>query len=190
MNRRLALKQLGFVTAGAMLLPGCVKEARQATVSLTNLKITGDQEAIIAELVETIIPETDIPGAKSLKVPEFVLRMVDDCQSPEVQKEYEQGTAAFSEAVEKEFGESFDALTPEKRKVFLEGIERKMKDEQANGKLSPLSSFYATTKRYTIQGFTNSEYIMTHQLPYNMLPGKFIGCVPITDKNNILTVIG
>jgi hypothetical protein len=190
MNRRIAIKQLGLITAGAMLLPGCVKETKSVSVALNNLSITGDQEALLIEVAETIIPATDIPGAKALNLQQFVLRMIDDCQAPEEQKQYEKGLAAFESAVEKQYGKSFVALSAADRKTFLAGLEQTAKAERGKDQLSALSSFYSLTKRYTVQGFTTSEYVMTNALPYNMLPGKFIGCVPITDKNDIKTVIG
>jgi hypothetical protein len=84
MKRRIALKQLGLITAGAMILPTCVKEVREVSIALKNIALTGDQETLLAEFVGTIVPKTDIPGASELKVHEFVLRMVDDCHDKEV----------------------------------------------------------------------------------------------------------
>lgn len=191
MNRRIALRQLGLITAGAALLPACVKEAAKATsITLKNIKVSGGQEAVLAEVAETLIPATDIPGAKAMNLQQFVLRMVDDCQSAEAQKDFESGFAAFEQAVDKKFGRSFDELSAADRKAFLTGLDETAKAEKEKESLSQLSKFYLMTRRYTIQGFTSSEYVLTNVLPYNMIPGKFQGCVPITDKNDIKTIIG
>lgn len=190
MNRRIALKQLGLITAGAVLLPACVQQAaKPASIALKNLQITGSQEALVAEFAETLIPATDIPGAKAMNLQQFVLRMIDDCQPPDVQEEFGKGLAAFEQTVDKKFGKSFDELGVSERKGLLNELESAAKAEQPSG-LSAVSKFYSLTKRYTIQGFTTSEYVLTNVLPYNMIPGKFIGCVPITDKNDIKTIIG
>lgn len=191
MNRRIALKQLGLITAGAALLPACVNEAAKATsIALKNIKVTGGQEAILAEVADTLIPATDIPGAKAMNLQQFILRMVDDCQSAEAQKDFESGLTAFEESVDKKFGKSFEELAPADRKAFIAELDANARTEKENESLSQLSKFYLMTRRYTIQGFTSSEYVLTNVLPYNMIPGKFLGCVPITDKNDIKTVIG
>jgi len=191
MNRRIALKQLGLVTVGVALLPGCVKEAAKPTsIALKNIQVSGSQEAMLAEVAETLIPATDMPGAKAMNLQQFVLRMVDDCQEPEAKKDFEKGLAEFSEAVDKKYGKSFEAISPAERKEFLNAIDATAKAERESNSLSSVSKFYSLTRRYTVQGFTSSEYVLTNVLPYNMIPGKFIGCVPITDKNDIKTVIG
>lgn len=191
MNRRIALKQLGLITAGAALLPGCVKEAaRSASLTLKHLQINGTQEAVLAEIAETLIPTTDIPGAKAMNVQQFILRMVDDCQSAESQKDFENGFVAFEQAVDKKFGKTFDSLPVADRKAFLSEIDATAKAEREKDSMSALSKFYALTRRYTIQRFTSSEYVLTNVMHYNMIPGKFVGCVPIQDKNDIKTIVG
>jgi hypothetical protein len=101
-NRRIALKQLGFITAGVALLPGCVREAtKSVSVQLKNIHINGNQEAVLAEIAETLIPTTDTPGAKAMNVQQFILRMVDDCQPAESQKDFEKGLAEFEQAGDK-----------------------------------------------------------------------------------------
>lgn len=190
-NRRIALKQLGLLTAGAALLPACVKEAPSAaSITLKNLHVTGEQEAVLAEMAETLIPTTDIPGAKSMNTHQFVLRMIDDCQPEETQKDFEKGLAEFQQAVDKKHGKSFDELSPSERKAFLTGIDATAKAEREKDNLSAVSGFYSLVRRYTIQGFTSSEYVLTNVFHYNMIPGKFVGCVPVTDKNDLKTVLG
>ncbi len=190
MNRRIALKQLGLVTAGAMLLPGCLKQVRPLSVALNNLSVTGEQEGLLAEMAESIIPATDIPGAKALNLQAFVLRMVDDCQDADAQKNFETGLSQFDEAVVTKFKKPFEECSAKERKEFLLEIDFTAKAERESDKSTPVSVFYSLVKRYTIQGFLNSEYIMTNVLVYNMIPGKFVGCVPVKDKNDIKTVIG
>ena len=190
-NRRVALKQLGLLTAGVALLPGCVKDApKAASITLKNIHVNGGQEAVLAEIAETLIPTTDIPGAKAMNAHHFVLRMIDDCQPEETQKDFEKGFAEFEKAVEKKHGKSFDELSAADRKAFLTEIDVAAKAEREKDDLSSVSKFYSLVRRYTIQGFTSSEYVLTNVFHYNMIPGKFVGCVPIQDKNDVKTVMG
>lgn len=189
-NRRVALKQLGLITGGVLLLPMCARQPKQPTIALKNLVITGDQEALLAEVSEAIIPATDIPGAKALEVPKFVLRMVDDCYDADAQKSFVAGLAQFDEEAQKKIGKSFVDATPEEREGFLKSIEETKKAAGENAPQTDLVKFYDIAKDRTVQGFLESKYIMTDVLVHTMIPGRFNGCVEIKDKNDIQTVIG
>jgi Gluconate 2-dehydrogenase subunit 3 len=190
MKRRIALKQLGLMTAGAMLIPSCVKQITQASIPLKNIVVNGDQEALLAEIAETIIPATDIPGAKALNAHRFILRMVDDCQDKESQQQFVTGLSQVDAAIKQKFNKSFEECSTDERKKFLLDLEEKNKKAEDNDKKEDLPAFYSLTKRYSVQAFLGSEYVMTNVLVYNMIPGKFQGCVEIKDKNDIQTVIG
>jgi hypothetical protein len=197
MNRRIALKQLGFITAGAMILPSCVHQAKEVSIALKNIVITGDQEAVLAEIVQTIIPATDIPGAKDIQVHQFVLRMIDDCYDTEDQQKFVTGLTQVDELTKKRFDKSFEDCTPEERLAFLQEVEALKKSEEnkapellADGKENQFPAFYTLTKRHTVQGYLSSEYIMTNVLVHNMIPGRYNGCVEIKDKNDLQNVIG
>jgi Gluconate 2-dehydrogenase subunit 3 len=197
MNRRVALRQLGMITAGAMILPSCVKEARKLSITLKNILITGDQEALLADVVGTIIPTTDIPGASDLRIHEFVLRMVDDCHDAESQQQFVTGLSQLDEVTKKRFDKSFSECSVEERlALFGELEEKKGADEKkevekmSDGKENQLPAFYSIAKRHTIRGYLSSEYIMTNVLVHNMIPGRYNGCIEIKDKNDLQTVIG
>ena len=190
MKRRIALKQLGFITAGAMILPSCVQQAKEATIALKNVIINGDQELLLAEIAETIIPATDIPGAKALNAHHFILKMVDDCLDKESQQQFSSGLSQVEKAVKEKFNKPFEECSLEDRKKFLLELEQKNKDTKDGEKKEDLPAFYSITKRYSVQAFLSSEYVMTNVFKYNMIPGRFEGCVEIKDKNDIQTVIG
>ena len=190
MKRRIALKQLGFITAGAMILPSCVQQVKQATIPLKNIIINGDQELLLAEIAETIIPATDIPGAKALNAHHFVLKMIDDCHDKESQQQFVAGLSQVEKTVKEKLGKPFEESTPEERKNFLRELEQKNKEAKEGEKKEDLPAFYSMTKRYTTQAFLSSEYVMTNVFKYNMIPGRFEGCVQIKDKNDIQTIVG
>lgn len=190
MKRRIALKQLGFITAGAMVLPSCVRGVKEATIPLKNIILNGDQEILLAEIADTIIPATDIPGAKALNVHQFILKMVDDCLDKDSQQQFVSGLAKIEKTVKEKFDKPFEECSKEERKKFLLEIEQKNKDASGDEKKEDLPAFYSITKRYSVQAFLSSEYVMTNVFKYNMIPGRFEGCVEIKDKNDIQTIIG
>jgi len=174
MNRRTAIRNVVIISAGAGLLPSCMNNDT-TVIPLKNIPVTGSQVKMLAELTEAIIPKTPaFIGAKDLKAHEFILTMVDDCSSPEDQKQFTAGLKAFDKLSHDKFGQLFTGYTAEQKRELLSDIEKgKAVDEE-------VVKFYKTVKRYTIQSFTSSKEYMTDIRKYNMVPGPvFKGCVPV-----------
>jgi hypothetical protein len=173
MNRRTALRTVLIFSAGAALLPSCLQKDT-TTIALKNISITGEQEKMLAQLSETIIPTTNFIGAAGLKAHEFTLMMVDDCYSPDKQKLFTTGLQQFDTMVAKKYGKSFAGCTLQQKNEWLTAVENKkdMPDE--------LLQFYQTAKQHTLQAFTTSKQYMVDVRKYNMVPGpNFKGCVPL-----------
>lgn len=179
-----------IVAGGAALLPACVKNIKQVSLDLKNLKVTPAQEELIAEIAETIIPSTETPGAKDLKLHQFVLRMVDDCYEPEQQQLFLTGLSEFDALAEKKMGDSFMDLKKEQRESLLKDLEIVRNSENKEEKVQPVNRFYSMLKNLTVHGYMTSEYVMTNQLYYNMVPGSFKGCVEVKDVKDYKTILG
>jgi hypothetical protein len=190
MQRRTALKQLMAVAGGAALLPACIKNIKQVSLDLKNLKVTPSQEELLAEIAETIIPSTETPGAKDLKLHQFVLRMVDDCYEPEAQQQFLAGLSAFDKMSNEKMGDSFIDLNKEKRESLLLELEAVKNGDNEAEKEKAINKFYSDLKNLTVQGYMTAEYVMTNQLYYNMIPGKFSGCVEVKDAKDYKTILG
>ena len=106
-SRREALKQCLIISLGAALIPACVQEASKPIAELKNIKLDGNQQKLIAELSETIIPKTDTPGSKDTYTHLFVLKMLDDCTAKEDQEQFVNGLNAFDKFSKKKFNKSF-----------------------------------------------------------------------------------
>src|SRR5687767_14737893 len=119
MNRRTAIRNVVIISAGAGLLPSCMRDDK-SSIPLKNISVTGSQEKMLAELTEAIIPKTkNFIGANDLKAHEFVLTMVDDCSSPEDQKKFTDGLKAFDKLSHDKFGQLFIIYTPEQKQTLL-----------------------------------------------------------------------
>lgn len=183
MNRRTVIKNLALIIGGAALLPACDREAGKASVILKNINITGSQEALIGDIVETIIPKTETPGAKDLKLHLFVLKMVDDCYSKDDQHAFLTGIGEFNDAVKKQYGNEFAALTPKQREEVLLSIEND-KDPKSNSTSATLKRFYSILKGQTVNGYVNSQYFMTKQVVYELVPGRYNARFPYKQKQS------
>lgn len=179
-NRRTALKQFLIVTAGVTLIPSCMQEKSKASIPLNNIKINAEQEKVLAALSETIIPTTDTPGAKETSAHLFAIKMIDDLHSEEDQQKFLKGLEAFEKKAENQFDKSFVNISGEQRNQLLTELE------QSNKKDTPddLSFFYSKMKGLTLQAYITSKYYLTKVQVYELVPGRFKGCVPLTPSNN------
>ena len=57
------------------------------------------------------------------------------------------------------------------RLAALDGVQ---KDDN-----SDLHFFYSNVKRFTVQAYTTSQYFLTKVQVYELVPGRYHGCIPI-----------
>ena len=172
-NRRVAIQQLLLIWAGVALLPSCLHNEQKVSIPLNLIRITPDDENMLAELAETILPKTDTPGAKDLSAHLFALKMVDDCYTKTNQEKYIQGMKDFESLVMKKTGKSYVESNAVERQSIVSELDQQKSTE------NELSFFYQSTKKLTIQAYTTCEYYLTKIRGYKMIPGKFQGCIPL-----------
>ena len=164
----------------AILLPSCLSDPKKVSIALSNLDISGDEEELLAAIAETMIPETDKPGAKTTSAHLFTLVMVDDCVDMETRNKYLKGMRTFDETCRNINGETFLRSTSEERLELLKAVEKDIENLDEN-----THTFYHTTRRYIIHGYISSSYYLTEVKPYQLVPGpNFKGCVPV-EKSKI-----
>lgn len=172
-NRRVAIQQLLFIWAGVALLPSCLQKDRKVSIPLKTIHIDPDDETMLAELAETILPKTDTPGAKDLSAHLFALKMVDDCYTKVNREKYIQGMKDFESYVTKKTGKTFTENDPAGKQAIVAELDQQKPAE--NG----MAFFYQSTKKLTVQAYTTCEYFMTKIRGYNIIPGKFQGCITL-----------
>ncbi|MBC7829057.1 MAG: gluconate 2-dehydrogenase subunit 3 family protein [Chitinophagaceae bacterium] len=177
-NRRSAIRHLFCISAGTLVLPSCLQDKSKSAILLKNLQIDAGQEKLLEELAETIIPAGSTPGAKDIYAHLFVLKMLDDCYVKDDRQRFVRGMEQFQKKTKNEFDKSFVEATPAQRQSLLNKIEA---DKEAK---DDLSWFYGTTKKLTIQAYTTSEFYLTKIHVYEMVPGRYHGCVPVKSLNS------
>ncbi len=205
MNRRAVIKNLALIVGGTVLLPSCLNQKGGAAIKLKNLALDADQQQMIADICETIIPKTTTPGAKDLNLPAFVLKMLDDCYKKKDQQTFIVGLGQFTDLVEKKYNTSFSELSVKDRESLLMELNKHSKPVADNQKgikpvseagksldapekkqeIPPPSYFYSAIRQQTVFGYTNSQYFMTKQVIYELVPGRYNAHFPI---KNIKTV--
>lgn len=182
MHRRTALKNLGILTGGIVLLPACDFSKEKVALVLNKFEVTEAQEKLLKEIVATILPDSEIPGAAELGADQFVWVMADDCLNENMRQDFLKGLREFPDKVKKATSNSFATLNMEERIAFL---QKGLENSSAENKF--LQTFLQITKNFAVSGFMQSEYIMTNVMPYPLVPGKYGNCEPI-DANKIINI--
>ena len=130
------------------------------------------EERLLQLVVDMMIPTTDTPGAKDLGVDKFVLLMVNDCHSEDDQAAFYSGLHSMDAFVEKGFGKPFATCDADTR---VEALNRVNKKSDASPELQ---AFIQIAKKLTIQGYLESNYVMTELLPHKMIPDLYDGYYP------------
>jgi gluconate 2-dehydrogenase subunit 3-like protein len=162
MKRRIAIKQVLIFAGGMALMPSFLKGAGKASIQTKNLEISAEQEKLLAEIAEIIIPKTTTPGAKDLGLHLFVLKMIDDCYEKTAQQKFMNGLKAF---------EGLDAAALKQQVVAVNSGKA--------GVAEDVRSFYKLMKQQTINGYMNSKYVMTNLVVWELIPGRYNGYFPV-----------
>lgn len=191
------------LVGGSSLLAGCSRDRGAAQAGVGTFS-TADI-AYLDEIAETILPETQTPGAKAAKVGAFMALMVTDTYKPEDQTVFRTGMKQLDDASVKESGASFMSATPQQRLALLEKLdkeakeyhdarderkrlseaERREREEKSNVRDAPpqddeSAHYFRMMKELTLLGYFTSEIGCTQAQRYVESPGKFEPCVPYT----------
>jgi len=203
MDRRTVIKNLALIIGGTALLPACVRHDGTVYYQLKHITIDGDQQSLIADICETIIPKTNTPGAKDLNLPAFVLKMLDDCYKKEDQQTFLVGLGQFNNLVKKKYDRAFADLSTKEKEACLTELEKNTNPKahkpvpkekfpkpqeqipkpQKKHDTIPLNAFYWTIKQQTLFGYNTSQYFMTKQVVYELVPGRYNAHFPVKKTN-------
>src|SRR5690606_30507294 len=118
MNRREALKNVAFLMGGlisattlSIVTEGCTPTSKEGSDTL----FSGDQQQLIDEFADIIIPATDSPGAKAAGVGMFISTMIQNCYHQGAQKKFLEGLEDVEKRSQSQFGKSFLAASVEER---------------------------------------------------------------------------
>ncbi len=211
MNRRIALQRVALLAGGLIaaptlstLLNGC----KSKDSAISNFSFSKVDWSLVDEISEVIIPKTDTPGAKELKVVEILEVLLGDCYSETQQNHFLAGLRTVEEESQK-LGGDFVSLSSENKIKVVEIMREKAKEEraanEAKAELEAKSEknevkevdaetgkekekaeeeeaptpFYNLMRDLTIVGYYTSEYGITKAYDYVPVPGKFESCITV-----------
>ncbi len=165
-TRREWVKGMALATLGTVAF----YDAKSLSPSNFNFSLAEDQTLEL--IMGAIIPESSIPGAISLGVPNFVKTMMKDCYEVKAQQSFKNVMGDIPKLFLNENKKEISIASESEKEQFLFQLEKGKHGVEAQKTL-------ATLKGLTIQGYMSTEYIMVNHLNYQMAPGFFNGCAPI-----------
>ncbi len=179
MNRREAVKRMSALAGGtlstpivAAILNGCKPEEKPDWLPEV---LTKEQDALVNEVSELIIPKTDTPGAKDALVNRYVDLVLKDCYTPADREHFIAGIDELNKKAKDTYGNNFVDCSKEEQVALL-----KQADEAAymGETLPDRPPFFREMKQLTLTGYFTSEPGATQALNYVPVPGGYQGCIP------------
>lgn len=173
MNRRDALKSVMVMMGGTMIgataiMTGCTPEHQ-----IEGLEFSPEDIAFLDEIADTIIPETDTPGAKAAGVGSFMVMMVKDTYEGDDQKTFVDGLNSLRKDYKKATGNDFVGAPAEERLSYLNKMYEDYKASEAHE-----PKVINMLKDLTTLGYFTSEIGATQALYFVETPGRFDPCIP------------
>jgi len=181
MNRRSYLKSI-LVLSGIGAVSFSIFKGIELTKAIDPKELI-NKRALLAELVEVIIPETDTPGAKSAFVHDYVINVMINCNPLKQQRKFLSGLEDLEEysldKYDKDFikcnlAEKYDivkyfSLHSDYSYKILNKIDNKLFG----------APFYTKLRQLTVEGYCQSQLGATKALAYDYIPQTFEACIPM-----------
>lgn len=173
MDRREWMKLMALSLGGSLSLPESVFAQMAEPFDPARLTFfTAQQRKLVAVLAETIIPETDTPGAIKAGVPGWIELLTQDCLEEKEQKLIREGLGRLEKRAEGDFKKSFEALSTDERIKLLTALERESKKPGGD-------AFIAKFKELTKFTYASSELGATQAFEFTLVPGRWEPAIPL-----------
>jgi hypothetical protein len=167
MNRREAVQRITLLMGGTLSAPLMAGIMGEQLNFGPSLEISDQQEALLADVADVIIPTTGTPGAKAAGAEKFITRVMRDCYPIEDQKTFYAGLAKVDALSKEAYGKSFSALDANQKTDIIK--KTTVSDKP----------FFLQMKGLTVTGYFTSEIGATQALDYLPIPGRFDGSWPM-----------
>ena len=171
MKRRELFSTLGVGLLTSLSLPVWANSWSPKKLPNHFLNLSLVQSTVLEDLSETILPETDSPGAKSLEIPKFIENMIADMYKPADQKRFTDALLKVENISKLLYGKPYLECSKEQKLNLLQGLNLSSDKDQ--------KWFFDITKGLTVRAYTSSEYYLTEIAKFEFAPGRYFGCVPL-----------
>lgn len=169
---------VALVGQGAML-SGCTRKARDP------VSFSAEDVAFLDEIAETILPETDTPGARAAGVGPFIAMMVVDTYDEREQELFRAGLNTLEGECLSMHGVSFVSAAPAQRLELLQKLDAEQLQFMRAAERDEPAHYFRMIKELTLLGYFTSEVGYTQAMRYAETPGRFDPCTPYAPGEKI-----
>jgi hypothetical protein len=151
------------------------------------------QNATVVTMTDLIIPETDTPGAKAVRVNEFIDLILTEWAHDDERQNFLSGLDDIDKRSNAIFGENFVDVTPVQQAAVLSELDQRYAINREDRAAHPYvrrphnpqltGDFFGVVKRLTLYGYYTSEVGFTQELRKQIIPGAYHGCTPVSDAS-------
>lgn len=182
MKRREALKNIGLTTGFVIATPGLISLLQSCKSDIdtwTPAFLSNEEGYVLRQLVDIILPKTDLPSATELNVPQFIDTFINEVLDDEEQGFARDAFAGLVSMIKTDYNEDLEKVTSENYKNLLDTHMRiKGEDDEerlANpeSKKPTRSEFLNQLKWMTINAYKTTEEIGENVLVYDPIPAAY-----------------
>ena len=195
MDRREVLKLLASAVALPALSPEAFSLFRNVHAQIAEMPglktLNPHQDATVTTIAELIIPQTDTPGAKAVKVNEFIDLMLAEWYDEADTARFLSGLAEVDTRSQDLFGKKFVECVESQQTQILKALDEETaagmdktiaSSNLSKANLGPPPSFFQMMKRLTLVGYYTSEVGFEEELHRSIIPPAHAGCAPIPEE--------
>lgn len=179
MDRRALLARAILLVGGAAALPACGRggEAEtgpaRALLNADGRYFSADRMARLERIAEIVIPSTDTPGAREAGVADFVDSMMVDWAGAETRLKWDAVLDAVDARARAGHGAGFLDLAAQQQEEVVAAY-----DAEA---IAGPDGAYRQFKELLLIGYYHSEIGATQELHYELVPGAWRACAPLSE---------
>ncbi len=182
LQRRSLLKMCAAAFATGMFAFRAV-EALGETAGMQPVSV--GQTALLSAIADTILPDTDTPGAVKAGVVDFMTLMISGWLDPAESARFLSGLDEFGSEAKRATGQSFTALPPSARLAHLKIVQAAAGPLRSGHGPVP---FFLMVKRLTVFGYYTSEIGAATELTFNLVPGAYDPCAKVDHAEHAFSI--
>ena len=173
MNRREAVRATTLAVGGLLLTSnglvlGCARESARPTSGV----LAADDQALIEEIADTLLPTTAAsPGAKAAGAGAAINLLLTDCYEPDAQVRVVNGLKELRQTCKEKYGAEYTALGTQQRQQLLRDLDSTATRSK--------NHYFELVRELALRTYWSSEIGMTRARRWTLVPGKWVGCVPL-----------
>lgn len=195
MQRRELFRLLGAGAALPVFDPNLLAALQDAhpKSTYTLRTLNPHQNATVVTMTDLIIPETDTPGAKAVRVNEFIDLILTEWAHDDERQNFLSGLDDIDKRSNAIFGKNFVDVTPVQQAAVLSELDQRYAINREDRAAHPYvrrphnpqltGDFFGVVKRLTLYGYYTSEVGFTQELRKQIIPGAYHGCTAVSDAS-------